>query len=55
MSALHVFQALALKDLKNFMMMVRSHHRRHPFPFQLFALLILNLAIAPAVVAATGP
>lgn len=55
MSPLRLVQALAPEGFKPFLALARSHYRRHPIPFQLFALLILNLAIAPAVGAATGP
>lgn len=55
MSPLRVVQALAPEDFKQLLALARSQYRRHPIPVQLFALLILNLAIAPAVAAATGP
>lgn len=55
MSPLRVVQALAPEDFKQLLALARSQYRHHPIPFQLFALLILNLAIAPAVAAATGP
>lgn len=42
------------RDFREAVELVREQWKRNPLPLQLFLLLCLNLAIAPAVYAATG-
>ncbi|HBE18335.1 MAG TPA: K(+)-transporting ATPase subunit F [Cyanobacteria bacterium UBA11149] len=48
------FREGLLRNGGEVMEMLREFWYRHPLPIQLFVLLCLNLAIAPAVDAATG-
>jgi K+-transporting ATPase KdpF subunit len=55
MRAWRLLQVLGLEDIKQLVVLGRSHYRLHPLPLPLFLLMMVNLAIAPAVMAATGP
>lgn len=55
MNRLQVVQIFLPEQGRRLSQVVRSHYHRHPLPWQLFLLMVLNLVIAPAVAAATGP
>lgn len=55
MRRVNLLKEILPRDFREAVELVRNQWRRNPLPIQLFLLLCLNLLIAPAVNAATGP
>jgi K+-transporting ATPase KdpF subunit len=54
MRRVNLLKEILPRDFREAGELVRDQWKRNPVPIQLFLLLCLNLAIAPAVYAATG-